>query len=80
MIFQYSSSEHTVDPNKSDTDYNVFVVFLSADRFGLAAKVTMRFQCLSSAHTADLKKSDNNHNVFCVFSPAEELANSCKSL
>ena len=81
MMFQYVSSEHTVDANKSDNDYNVFFVFLSAYRFGLATKVTRNliiFQCSSSAHTGDLDKSDNNYNVVLVFFRAEELAKACK--
>ena len=83
MIFQYFSSAHTVDPNKSDNDYNGFLAFLSAYRFGLAAKVTritMIFQCFFSAHNADLNKSDNNYNAFLVFFTAKELARACKSL
>ena len=36
----FFSSAHTADPNKSDNEYNGFLVFLSAYRFGLAVKVT----------------------------------------
>ena len=77
MILHCSSSAHTVDPNRSDYDYNDFLAFLSAYRFGLAANVTriiMIFPCFSSAHTADLNKSGNNYNVFLVCFPPEELA------
>ena len=44
----FFSSAHTVDPNKSDDDYNGFLAFLSTYRFALAAKltrITMIFQC-----------------------------------
>ena len=81
MIFQFFSSAYTVDPNKSDNDYNSFPVFLSAYRFGLAAKVTriiMKIQCFLSAQTADLNKGDNNYNIFSF--TAKELARACKSL
>ena len=40
IVFQYFSSAHTVDQNKSDNDYDGVFVFLSAYRFGLAAKET----------------------------------------
>ena len=63
MLFQYFSSAYTVDPNRSEDDYNGFLAFLSTYRFDLAAKVkriTMRFQCFVSAHTADLNKLNNN--------------------
>ncbi len=83
LICQYFSSAHTVDLNKSNNDYNVFLAFLSAYRFGLAAKmprITMIFQGLFSAHNAGLNKSDNNYNTFVVFSTAKELARACKSL
>ena len=83
MIFQYFCSAHTVDPSKSDNDYNGFLAFLSAYRFGLAAKVTritMIFQCFFSVHNAGLNKSDNNYNVFAVYFIAKELARAYKSL
>ena len=70
MLFQYFSSAHTVDPNKNENDYNVFLAFLCTYRFALAAKVT-RITMIStfvfSAHTADLNKSDNTYNIFLVF-------------
>ena len=40
MIFQKTSSAHTVDLNKSDNEYNGVLAFLSAYRLGLTAKVT----------------------------------------
>ena len=63
-------STHNADLNKSDNDYNGYLAFLSAYRFGLAAKVTrviMRFQCIFSAHNADLNKNDNSYNALVVF-------------
>ena len=50
-MFQYFSSAHTVNPNRSATDYNGFLAILCAYRFGLDAKVTriiMLFQCVVS--------------------------------
>ena len=40
MIFQYFPAAHTVDPYKSENDYNGCLAFLSAYRFGRGAKVT----------------------------------------
>ena len=83
IIFQYFSYAHIVELNKRDNDYNGFLGFLSAYRFGLTAKVTrttMIFQSIFSAHNADVNKSDNNHFAFIIFCTAKELAIAYKSL
>ena len=77
MIFQYFSAAHTVDLNKTDDDYDDFLAFLSAYRFGLAAKatrITMIFQCFFPRITLIKTKATIVMMLFLFLLTAKELS------